>query len=153
MKRKIGSKTELLFYTACLIIAFSFIVISTILSSPILQNLDLNRSLIELLFQSEAEFSYGWSLILPMLLLLTGVSILIFLLGKIVKSIIYQSDSKLNKIIMSLLAGVLVTILVKAFQSSWELLILNLKYIIIAIFLIVTFFTIINQFARQRNYE
>lgn len=142
-----------MFYTACLIIAFSFILISTILSSPILQNLDLNRPLIELLFHSEAEFSYGWSLILPMLLLLTGVSILIFLLGKIVQSIIYQSDSKSNKIIMSLLAGVLVTILVKAFQSSWELIILNLKYIIIAIFLIVTFFTIINQFARQRNYE
>ena len=142
-----------MFYTACLIIAFSFILISTILSSPILQNLDLNRPLIELLFHSEAKFSYGWSLILPMLLLLTGVSILIFLLGKIVQSIIYQSDSKSNKIIMSLLAGVLVTILVKAFQSSWELIILNLKYIIIAIFLIVTFFTIINQFARQRNYE
>ncbi|MFJ8237633.1 hypothetical protein ACIQ34_18155 [Ureibacillus sp. NPDC094379] len=153
MKRKISSKTDLVLYSACLITAFSFILISTILSTPILQNLDLNKSLIELLFYSETEFSYGWSLIFPMLLLITGVSILIILLGKIIKSIIYQNDSKLNKVILSILAGLLVMILVRAFQNSWELLILNLKYMIITIFLIVTFFTIINQFARQRNYD
>lgn len=153
MKRNISSKTDLLFYTACLIIAFSFILTSSILSSPILQNLDLNKSLIELLFYSEAEFSYGWSLIIPMLTLLTGISILIILLWKIAKSVIFQRDSKMNKVIMSLLSGILVMILVKAFQNSWELLILNLKYMIIAIFLIVTFFTIINQFARQRDYD
>ncbi|RUL48184.1 hypothetical protein [Lysinibacillus antri] len=153
MRNKSNNHIELLLYTIGVISTFFLFYLSHKLATPILVDLKLSGTFTDLLLNSEVHVGYGWHLFLPMVLMLTGVMILVVLLWRMGKSIIHQRDTAINKILMALLAALLMTILVKAFLNGWGLIILNFKYIILSIVLVVIFLTTLSQVQRQRDYE
>ena len=108
-------------------------------------------SLVDLVFDGSDQISFLWNLLLPTVLLFSGIIILLFLLWHMVKAIISKHDSKFNKLLLILIAHVIVIDLIFAFKNGWQLLLLNFQYLIILIVLLIIITSTIQYFVKVKK--
>lgn len=129
--KKSQNSYDLVLYSIGLALTFLVFLLSKWLSAPLMSEVELGTTLVDLVFDGSDQISFLWNLLLPTLLLFTGISILLVLLWQMVKSIVSKHDSKFNKLLLILIVHVIFIDLLFAFKNGWQLLLLNFQYIII----------------------
>lgn len=113
--------------------------------------LETGTSLVDLVFDGNDQISFFMNLLLPTLLIFTGIFILIVLLFQMGKAIVSKRDSKFNKLLLILIAHVIFIDLIFAVKNGWQLLLLNFQYILILIVLLIVIGTTFKYFVSLRK--
>ena len=151
MVKKSQDSFDLIFYSVGLALTFLMFLFSRLLSKPIMAELELGTSLVDLVFDGNDQISFFMNLLLPTLLIFTGIFILIVLLFQMGKAIVSKRDSKFNKLLLILIAHVIFIDLIFAVKNGWQLLLLNFQYILILIVLLIVIGTTFKYFVSLRK--
>ncbi|MFY3790570.1 hypothetical protein ACOQFO_02450 [Ureibacillus sp. MALMAid1270] len=151
MAKKSHDSYDLVLYSIGLALTFLVFLLSRWLSGSVMKEIESGTSLVDLVFDGSDQISFLWNLLLPTLLLFTGISILLVLLWQMVKSIVTRHDSKFNKLLLILIVHVIVIDLLFAFKNGWQLLLLNFQYIIITGILLFLFASTVRYFVKVKK--
>lgn len=113
--------------------------------------IESGTTLVDLVFDGNDQISFLMNLLLPTILIFTGIFILLVLLIQMGKAIISKHDSKFNKLLLILIAHVIFIDLLFALKNGWQLMLLNFQYIVIYIVLLIIIGITIQYFAKLRK--
>lgn len=145
MEEKRISNFDILIYASAIFSTFILFIISNKLSAPLIIEINLGASIIDLMFNSEDSISFFQNLFTPLLLLIIGIVILSKSLWNIVKIIFIEEDSIINKTILGILSFILFAVLIKALINSWSLFLLALICTIISFVIFAMLGSLINS--------
>lgn len=145
MEEKRISNTDILIYALTIFFTFFLFIISNKLSAPIIIEINSGASIIDLMFKSEDNISIFINLVSPLMLLICGVVILVTTLRNMVKSILFQEDSVINKSILVILSFILFIVLTKAIVIGWSLFFMILLCILVGFVLFAMLATFLNS--------
>ncbi|MCM3390456.1 hypothetical protein M3649_20425 [Ureibacillus chungkukjangi] len=145
MEDKGNSIFDLILYFLGIILTFSLLYISNKLSIPLIKEINAGKSILDIIFNTKDEIDISVNLLIPLFLLIIGISILLILLWNIFKYIFFGQDTKINKIITGLVSIFLLIILIKALINSWSLIVLTLVCGIISILIIAIVGSLLNN--------
>ncbi|WP_404428010.1 hypothetical protein LG296_20990 (plasmid) [Ureibacillus chungkukjangi] len=145
MEDKGNSIFDLILYFLGIILTFSLLYISNKLSIPLIKEINAGKSILDIIFNTKDEIDISVNLLIPLFLLIIGISILLILLWNIFKYIFFGQDTKINKIITGLVSIFLLIILIKALINSWSLIVLTLVCGIISILIITIVGSLLNN--------
>lgn len=149
--KKSQESFDLVVYSIGLAFTFLMVIFSRWLSKPIMGEIESGKSLVDLVFNGNDQISFLWNLLLPTLLIFTGVIILIGLLFQMGKAIVSKQDSRLNKLLLILIAHLVFIDLIFAVKNGWQLLVLNFQYIAILVVLLIIIGTTIQYFVKLKK--
>jgi len=121
MEDKRNGNIDILLYALSIVSALLLLILSNKLVTPLISKLDSGAKILDLMFNTEDNIKFTIHLFVPLLLLILGIIILIKTIWNLVKKIMFQNDSMLNKIIMGILSLILVAVLIKALIKGWTL--------------------------------
>lgn len=126
---------DILLYGFGIILALFLLFISDMLSAPLLEEINSGAKVIDLMFNSDDNIKFFSHLFIPLLLLTIGIVILLISIWKLVENILFEEDTKINKLIMGIVTIILVIVLIKALINSLSLLLVALACFCISIFI------------------
>lgn len=151
MTKKPNDSFDLMLYSVGLALAFFVFLSSRWLSLPLMKEMESGTSLAEIVFKENDEVSFFGNLLIPTVLWLIGIVILIILLWQMIKSIVIRKDSKFNKFLLILIAFIILVDLWLTLIHGWDLLVLNLQYLILVVVLLVLIGCVIQFFVLQKK--
>lgn len=145
MEEKRISNFDILFYALAVFSTFLLFFISNKLSAPLIIEMNSGTSIIDLMFNSKNSISIFQNLFIPLLLLIIGMVILSISIWNLVKNILFEEDTIINKIISAILLFILFAVLIKALINSWSLFLIALTCTIISLVIFAMLGSLINS--------